>query len=66
MWIDYSQYNCSEEELEEWFINDAKVSVYMGTVFGKDGKGYIRLNIASPKLLLTEAYERMRVAWHFS
>lgn len=66
LWIDYSQYNCSEEELEEWFINEAKVSVYMGTVFGKDGKGYIRLNIASPKILLTEAYERMRVAWHFS
>lgn len=65
LWIDYSLYNLSEEELKEWFVNEAKVSVYMGSVFGPEGKGYIRLNIASPRALLAEAYARMSAAWSF-
>jgi len=35
----------------------------MGSVFGEAGRGYIRLNLASPRSLLEEAYERMRGAW---
>ena len=53
----------SEEELEQWFLQEANVSVYMGSVFGEAGRGYIRLNLASPRSLLEEAYERMRGAW---
>ena len=60
LWIDYSGLNCSEEELETWFIERAHVSVYMGTVFGEAGRGYIRLNIASPRPLLKQAYDRMK------
>ena len=46
--------------MEAWFLNEANVSVYMGGVFGEDGKGYIRLNIASPRVMLEEAYDRMK------
>lgn len=59
LWMDYEQLNCSEEELENWFIEKAHVSVYMGSVFGEDGRGYIRVNIASPRELLKQAYEQM-------
>ena len=55
----------SEEELEQWFLKEANVSVYMGSIFGEAGRGYIRLNLASPRSLLKEAYERMRTAWRF-
>lgn len=63
LWISYKKLGCTEEELERWFIEEAKVSVYMGTVFQEEGRGYIRLNIASPRKLLEEAYERMRRAY---
>ena len=51
LWMDYSKLSCTEEELEEWFLKKAKVSVYMG--------GCIRVNIASPRALLEQAYGQM-------
>lgn len=64
LWIDCSRLNCTEEELETWFIERAHVSVYMGTVFGEDGRGFIRLNIASPRPLLKQAYDQMKAVYH--
>ena len=59
LWIDYRALGCSEEELEKWFLEEANVSVYMGTVFGEAGRGFIRMNIASPRSVLKEAFDRM-------
>lgn len=64
LWIDYGKLNCTEEELETWFIERANVSVYMGTVFGEAGRGCIRLNIASPRPLLKQAYDQMKAVYH--
>ena len=63
LWMDYSQLNCTEEELERWFIEKAHVAVYMGSVFKKEGRGCIRVNIASPRKLLQQAYEQMAEAY---
>ena len=63
LWMNYDALGCSEEELEHWFLEEAGVSVYMGTVFQEAGRGYIRVNIASPRALLEEAYERMKQAY---
>lgn len=60
LWFDYSATGKNSEEMEKWFLEQADVSVYMGSVFGEGGDGYIRLNIASPRSMLEEAYERMR------
>lgn len=59
LWMDYSALGCTEQELETWFIEEAKVSVYMGTVFREQGNGYIRVNIACPRALLEKALDRM-------
>ena len=58
LWIDYEKTGLNEKQLEEWFLEKANVSVYMGSVFGEAGNGYIRLNIASPRPMLEEAYNR--------
>lgn len=60
LWMDCRALGCDDQELEKWFIQEAKVAVYMGNTFGKEGRGFIRVNIASPRALLQEAYERMR------
>lgn len=59
LWMDYSKLGCTEEELEKWFLEKAHVSVYMGTVFREEGRGCIRVNIASPRTLLEQAYGQM-------
>jgi len=58
LWISYEKLGITEEELEK-----ANVSVYMGSVFGNEGRGFIRLNIASPRAMLKEAYERMAAVY---
>lgn len=65
LWIDYTSMGLTEEALEQWFLQEANVSVYMGSVFGDAGVGYMRLNLASPRTMLEAAYERMRRAWRF-
>ena len=63
LWISYEKLGITEEELEKWFLEKANVSVYMGSVFGNEGRGFIRLNIASPRTMLKEAYERMAAVY---
>ena len=63
LWIDYQKTGLTEQKLEEWFLKKANVSVYMGSVFGEDGRGCIRLNLASPRKVLDEAYNRMLKVW---
>lgn len=63
LWVDYSRLDCTEEELEKWFLEKAHVSVYMGTVFQEEGRGCIRINIASPRKLLEQAYEQMAAVY---
>lgn len=63
LWIDYKSLGVSEDALLDWFINKAKVEVYMGSNFGKDGIGYIRVNLATSRLLLEKALEQMRDAY---
>ena len=63
LWVDYSELEIDENRLCSWFINDAKVEVQMGSVFGKDGKGYFRVNIATSRKLLLQALENMKNAY---
>lgn len=64
LWIDYSALKVSEDELRDWFINEAKVELYMGSNFGKDGLGYIRVNIATSRELLKQALVNMKNVYH--
>lgn len=59
LWVSYETLGCTEMELNNWFLKKANVEVYMGSKFGMEGKGYFRINIGSPRSLLTEAFEKM-------
>lgn len=63
LWIDYTALGVTEEKLKNWFIEDAKVEVYMGSNFGKAGDGYIRLNLATSRQLLEQALNQMKDAY---
>lgn len=64
LWVDYNALGVSEDELRDWFINEAKVELYMGSSFGEDGYGYIRMNIAAPRELLKQALNNMNNVYH--
>jgi cystathionine beta-lyase len=46
----------------EFFLKQARVAVTDGAIFGRGGEGFVRLNFACPRSMLTEALDRMREA----
>lgn len=45
-----------------FFLEQAKVALVDGRVFGRGGEGFVRLNFGCPRQTLVEALERMRLA----
>lgn len=63
VWIDCRELLLSDEQLKDWLIDHAKVSVSMGNSFGAAGSGFIRLNVATRQDLLQEALQRIKLAY---
>ena len=59
-WVDISAMNITSQTYADRLLNEAKVWVNPGTMYGpQSGEGYIRLNIACPRSRLLEALERI-------
>lgn len=52
LWIDCSNLGKTDLELEKFFIEKAKVALNRGINYGKEGRQFMRMNIACPKPLL--------------
>lgn len=59
LWLDFSAYGYSDSELDNLIVNKAKVWLDQGTMFGCEGEGYQRINIATPRPILEEALKRI-------
>lgn len=59
LWLDFSAYGYSDSELDNLIVNKAKVWLDRGTMFGCEGEGYQRINIATPRSILEEALKRI-------
>ena len=62
LWLDMNAYGFSEAELDKVLVEKARLWVSKGSVFGEEGKGFIRINIACPLAVLEKAFERLAVA----
>ena len=59
-WVDITATGMTSEAYADRLLREAKVWVNPGTMYGPEsGAGYIRLNIACPRSLLTEALNRI-------
>lgn len=56
VWLDCRALNLSEEELEDLIVNKAKLWLDGGTMFGREGEGFQRINIACPRVILEKAF----------
>jgi cystathionine beta-lyase len=50
------------DQLQLFFLNEAKVAVNPGAFFGTGGDGFVRLNFGCPRSQLEEALQRMKAA----
>lgn len=62
LWLDFRGLKLSESELEELIVKKAKLWLDSGSIFGKAGKGFQRINVACSRETLIEALTRLETA----
>ncbi len=63
LWIDFRNSGILGKDLEAFMSQSVKIGVDDGSWFGEAGTGFIRFNIACPKALITEAFDRLEKAF---
>ncbi|MEL7648624.1 MAG: MalY/PatB family protein [Sedimentibacter sp.] len=58
-WMDFKELGMNKDELEEFMHMEAKVFFDEGYVFGEEGNGFERMNIACPTNVMMTALKRM-------
>ncbi len=58
VWMDCRNLGMSSEELERRLVADARLWLNAGTMYGTEGEGFMRWNIACPRNTLTEGLNR--------
>ena len=59
IWLDFSAYEISDEELRKLLRDEAKVILNRGLDFGEEGALHARLNVAMPTSVLEEVCQRI-------
>jgi cystathionine beta-lyase len=59
MWMDFSDYGLSPEEVHERIYHQANVLLEDGKMFGEEGLPFQRICIPSPRPIIMEAFERI-------
>lgn len=62
VWLNFRGLHLSEKELEDLIVNKAKLWLDRGSMFGKSGEGFERINVACPRKTLVEALNRIENA----
>ena len=62
VWLDCRQLGLNHAQLNDLFINRARLALNDGEMFGPGGEGFMRLNVATPRVVLREALERIALA----
>ena len=62
IWLDCRDLNLSQPELENFFIHKANLGLNSGTMFGKEGEGFMRLNVGCPLITLEKALDNLKKA----
>lgn len=60
VWLDFRATGIEAEELDHRIIYDAKLWLDSGKIFGETGLGFQRINVATPRKIVTECLERIR------
>ena len=59
LWLDFSKTRLSDSEINDRVLNKAKVWLDRGSMFGKEGEKFQRINCATPRIILEDALKRI-------
>lgn len=60
VWMDCSILHKTSDVLEQELLDESKLWLNAGTMYGAEGEGFMRWNIACPRSVLAEGLERLR------
>ena len=61
-WLDCRGLGMDDDDLERFFIHEARLGLNRGSTFGPGGEGFMRMNLACPRTTLNEALDRLEGA----
>lgn len=64
VWLDLRKLGLTEQQQRQLIVQDAKLWLDTGTLFGQGGEGFERINIACPRTTIEQAMQRMEHAVH--
>jgi cystathionine beta-lyase len=59
LWLDFRAYDLPQRVLDEKIVDEAHLWLDGGTMFGRGGEGFQRMNIACPRATLLSALEQL-------
>ena len=59
MWMDLRELGLSDDELRRRVWRGARVALDAGSWFGREGEGFMRMNVACPRAVLQDGLERL-------
>ena len=62
VWLDCRALGLNHEQLIDLFVNKAHLALNDGEMFGKGGTGFMRVNVGTPRAILTKALEQLTEA----
>lgn len=62
VWVDFRKLGLIEKQREDLIVNKAKLWIDSGAMFGVDGEGFERFNIACPRSYLKQALDSLKKA----
>jgi len=63
VWTDFRAFGISHRELLRKFVEEAKVAPGQGDIYGPEGEGFMRINLACPRAILEEGLNRIAAAF---
>ncbi len=62
LWLDCQALGLTDKQLQQFFVEKAGLGLSPGVLFGKQGSGFMRMNIGTPRNNVELALEKMRRA----
>jgi len=62
IWLDCRKLGLSQKELVSLFTDKAHLVLNDGTMFGKEGEGFMRMNVGSPRAVIEKAMNNLKKA----
>jgi len=62
VWLDCRALGIGHDRLIDLFVNRARLALNDGAMFGQGGDGFMRLNVAAPRVVVNEALTRLERA----